>query len=194
MFNVLWNTYVFTVCLNGFFTEFSDEISLEPLHPDGCCGLRRIRAVSMVFSSLLFIIGLYVSLKVIDKLVIQERSLFSDIGNPLFLSAYAIAAPLLFFLPLSAAHKVMQREKDRFLIPISRRYQQAVESLREDTKKDEFERVEKLGSLYYELHKRIPVWPFDFRSLQAFFAAVIVPVLPVLLPLAVHLIQGLARK
>jgi hypothetical protein len=192
--NIAWNTFVLVLCLNTFFTEFADEIRLEPLHPDGCCGLGKLRAVSTVLSALLFIIGLYLSLKVIDKLVVQDLPLFSDIGNPLFLSAYAIAAPALFFLPLSAAHRVMQSRKDAFLLPIAQDYQHAIRSLGEHATREEIERVEKLGSLYYDLQKRIPVWPFDFRSLQAFFCAVVVPVLPILLPLVVHLIKSLAVK
>ncbi len=143
---------------------------------------------------MLFLIGLYLSLKVIDKLAIQKLSLFSDIGNPVLLACYAIAAPLLFFLPLSAAHRVMQRERDRFLLPIAQEYKRAVSSFRADAGPDNVQRLEKYGSLYDDLKKRVPVWPFDFRSLQAFFGAVIVPVLPILLPVAVQFIQWLRAK
>ncbi len=194
LFYMGWNSYMLIVALNRFFTEFGEEISLEPLHPDGCCGLGKLRTLSTELSSMLFLVGLYLSLKVIDKLAIQKLSLFSDIGNPVILSCYAIAAPLLFFLPLSAAHRVMQRERDRFLLPIAQEYRRAVSSFRADTGPDNVQRLEKYGSLYDDLKKRVPVWPFDFRSLQAFFGAVIVPVLPILLPVAVQFIQWLRAK
>jgi hypothetical protein len=194
LFYLGWNSYMLIIALNRFFTEFTEEISLEPLHPDGCCGLGRLRTVSMELSAILFLVGLYLSLKVIDKLAIQNLSLFSDIGNPVLLACYAIAAPLLFFLPLSTAHRVMQRERDRFLLPIAQDYKRAVSSVRDDTGPDTVQRLEKYGSLYDDLKKRVPVWPFDFRSLQAFFGAVIVPVLPILLPVAVQFIQWLRAK
>ena len=194
LFYLGWNSYLLILALNRCFTEFSEEISLEPLHPDGCCGLGRLRTVSTELSAILFLVGLYLSLKVIDKLAIQKLSLFSDIGNPVLLACYAIAAPLLFFLPLSTAHRVMQRERDRFLLPIAQDFKRAVSSFREDTGPDTVQRLEKYGSLYDDLKNRVPVWPFDFRSLQAFFGAVIVPVLPILLPVAVQFIQWLRAK
>jgi hypothetical protein len=189
VFNAAWNTYVVSCCLHRFFSDFGDHMSLEPLHPDRCCGLRRIGSLSMVISSVVFLLGLYLSLKVIDKIVVQGESLFVDIGNPLMLSCYAIVAPLVFFLPLSSAHKIMQRAKDSFLLPMARSYRDLVSSISGDPSERNIERAERLGALYFKLRRRIPVWPFDFRSLQAFFGAVIVPILPVALPFAVQLVQ-----
>jgi hypothetical protein len=44
-----------------------------------------------------------------------------------------------------------------------------------------------LERLRDNLEKKIPVWPFDFRTLQAFFATIVVPLLPLVLPLVIQL-------
>src|SRR5712671_6685031 len=42
-------------------------VKIRPLHPDHCCGLRKIGDVAMLLNLTLFVLGIYVSLKVIDK-------------------------------------------------------------------------------------------------------------------------------
>lgn len=191
LLNVAWTSYVLSSCLREYFFEFSEYISLDPLHPDRCCGLQAIGSLSMIFSSAVFLLGLYLSLKVIDKIVVQGRDLSGDIGNPVFLSCYAIMAPVLFFLPLSSAHRIMQREKDSFLLPMARSYRKLLSSLCDNPSDGDIRQAESLGTLYFKLCKRIPVWPFDVRSLQAFFGIVVVPIVPVALPFIVQLIRQL---
>ncbi|MFQ5912004.1 MAG: hypothetical protein ACE5JS_02360 [Nitrospinota bacterium] len=91
------------------FNQKGFSIRIEPLHPDGCCGLGNIGAVAMKLNMISFLIGIYLSLKVIDKVIVQGRSLGADIGNPIMLGGYAILAPLLFFFPLAAAHDRMKK-------------------------------------------------------------------------------------
>lgn len=189
LLNVIWNSFVYSSCLHRFFSQFGDDISLDPLHPDRCCGLRQIGEVSTLFSFLVFLMGLYISLKVIDKTILQGKYLFDDIGNPLFLACYAVLAPVLFFLPLSAAHGLMQREKDRFLEPMARRCRELLSAFCEKTTEEEVNSYHRLTAVYVEVEGRIPVWPFNLRSVQAFFATAVAPVVPVALPLILETIK-----
>jgi hypothetical protein len=75
----------------------------------------------MLLNLTLFVLGIYISLKVIDKIVIQNSSLGEDIGNPIMLGGYLIIAPLLFFFPLGAAHRQLNDAKERFLEPVNQK-------------------------------------------------------------------------
>jgi len=67
--NVIWKSYAFS---KGLFIIFSDcelDKHIKPLHEDQCSGLKRIGDVAMICNAILFLLGLYISLKVIDKLL-----------------------------------------------------------------------------------------------------------------------------
>ena len=193
-FNLLWRGVVFAWGLHEFFNKRNFSLKIELLHPDGCCGLGRIGSVAMILNGILFLLGIYVSLKVIDKMVIQKASLGADIGNPIMLGGYLILAPLLFFSQLGAAHYRMKEAKEQFMLPISRKSEELFRELR----KVELDRggIETVQAFYEmdrmrnSLKKSIPVWPFDFKSMQAFVGTIVVPVLPVLLPLIFGLLFG----
>ena len=119
MLNLTWTSLVFSWGLRRYFNVYRLDINVEPLHPDRCCGLKRIGDVAMIVNTILFLSGIYISLKVIDKIVVQGFPIWVDIGNPVLLASYAVLAPLMFFLPLTAAHKVMQDEKQRFLMIVA---------------------------------------------------------------------------
>ena len=78
------------------------------MHPDRCSGLGRIGDVAMLFNIIIFIIGIYVSLTVLDKMLIEGSSIPGDIVVPLYLGGYILLAPLLFFLPLGSARLTMK--------------------------------------------------------------------------------------
>ncbi len=193
MTHLAWNAVVFAWALHRFFREFGPSIEVKPLHEDGCSGLKRIGDVSMIFNVVLFLVGLYLSLKVIDRIVVQNQSLLDDIGNPVFLGSYALLAPLLFFLPLAAPHRRMEEVKRDYLRPLVEQYAAQVDSIRVDGE-DRYEELAKLDSLIKALKKRLPVWPFNVRSLKSFFGAVVTPVLPVALPFAVDAIASLLSR
>jgi hypothetical protein len=162
------------------------------LHPDRCCGLKRIGDVAMIVNTILFLFGIYLSLKVIDKIVVQGFPIWVDIGNPVLLAGYAVLAPLMFFLPLTAAHKVMQDEKQRFLMIVANARSAQIRRLEREFSTDLVSDIAKTGALFTELERRIPVWPFNFRSLESFFGTIIVPVLPILLPFLVKFLVDLS--
>jgi hypothetical protein len=189
---VVWKGFVFSWALHRFFTTEHHALHIDPLHPDGCCGLKQIGNVASILNLILFLIGVYLSLRVIDKMLIQNSSAFEDIGNPMMLGGYVIIAPLLFFLPLSAAHNKMLEVKQKFIFPVSRKCEQLFTELGE-IKIDEqghemIGSLEQMEKLRHEMEMEIPVWPFDFKSIQAFFGTIVVPLLPVILPFLFQLL------
>ncbi len=193
-FNLLWRAVVFAWGLHEFFNKRDFSLKIELLHPDGFCGLGRIGSVAMILNGIIFLLGIYMSLKVIDKIVIQGIPLGRDISNPMMLAGYAILAPALFFSQLGAAHYRMKEAKEHFMLPISRKSEELFGELgKVELDKEGFESVQ----VFYEMEKirngmkkSIPVWPFDFKSLQAFFGTLVVPVLPVLLPFVIKFMVG----
>lgn len=193
VFNLLYRGSILAWGLHEFFNRRNFNINIDPLHPDGCCGLRPIGSTAMLLNMILFILGIYVSLKVIDKIVIQEGSLADDIGNPMMLGSYVIIAPLLFFFPLSSAHKKMREAKIRFILPVSQRcevlFAQLTNQNLDNQGMSAVKTYSQINKIRTEMKREIAVWPFDFRSVQAFLATVVVPVLPVVLPFVAKLIE-----
>ena len=148
----------------------------------------------MLLNLTLFVLGIYISLKVVDKIVIQGSPLAEDIGNPLMLGAYLILAPLLFFLPLGAAHRQMNDARQKFLEPVSencaRLFSELANVSLDDKGHTAIQTFSALDTARIQLHKDIPVWPFDFRSLQAFVGTVVIPIFPVALSVATKFFFG----
>jgi hypothetical protein len=192
--NLLWRGAILAWGLHELFNKRNYPVKIQPLHPDHCCGLRKIGDVAMLLNLTLFVLGIYISLKVIDKIVIQNSSLGEDIGNPIMLGGYLIIAPLLFFFPLGAAHRQLNDAKERFLEPVNQKCERLFSELADVTSDDKgFTAVQAFSALdtaITRLHKEIPVWPFDFRSLQAFAGTIVIPILPIVLPFAIKLIFG----
>jgi hypothetical protein len=192
--NLLWRGAILAWGLHELFNKRNYPVKIQPLHPDHCCGLRKIGDVAMLLNLTLFVLGIYISLKVIDKIVIQNSSLGEDIGNPIMLGGYLIIAPLLFFFPLGAAHRQLNDAKERFLEPVNQKCERLFSELADVTLDDKgFTAVQAFSALdtaITRLHKEIPVWPFDFRSLQAFAGTIVIPILPIVLPFAIKLIFG----
>lgn len=169
--------------LYEFFRSDELKIELNPLHPDGVNGLRALMELATLQATLILFLGLYASLKVIDK-IYQQHGAALEIGNLLVLFSYVIFAPLLFFLILGSAHQKMREAKEEFLGVISDAISVLIASTSDVTSesKENFnENASKLKFLQdqYALYsQRISVWPFNWRSMQGFFGAVIAPVIP----------------
>ncbi len=192
VFNLVWRSFVFSRGLLCLFNKKNIAICVDPLHQDGCCGLKRIGEVGIIFNVILFLLGIYLSLKVIDKIVVQELPLTNDIGNPFFLACYALLAPVLFFMYLYAPHKRMKDAKDNFINPLIETYRREIQRVttNEPICTDSLDSLSKLDSQIKDLNKKIPVWPFNLRSIESFFGTVIVPILPVILPFIVSSISS----
>ena len=193
---LIWKVVIFSWGLHEFFNAGKFNIKLDPWHPDGSCGLKRISSTCMFFNYILLLFGVYISLKVIDKIMVQDLSLFSDIGNPMMLGGYAILAPLLFFFPLGAPHYQMKAEKERLVSRISQKEKMLFEELiRADFQNANLENgvkiFEKLEETRNTLIQTIPVWPFNFKSIEAFLGMIVIPLLPSFLSLIVNFFIGM---
>lgn len=185
--HLVWRSFIFSWLLHQFFNDtradgnYRFAIPIEPLHPDGACGLKVINHVAMQFNIMLFLLGIYISLKVIDTLVIQNGTLTSTIAHPLFLSSYIVLAPLLFFLPLSAAHRRMYEAKTAYLKPLADQRNHLIKQASTEISDKLTGAIKELDELYAKLSKSIPVWPFNFKSMEAFFVAIITPFVPTII-------------
>ena len=180
------------VCYWGLYEFFGNrkkwnfQVKINPLHPDRCCGLGRIGDVAMLFNIVIFIIGIYVSLTVIDKILLQKAAPFDDITVPLYLGSYVLIAPLLFFLPLGSARRTMKQAKIDFLRPISEKCEQLAATGANESPEESSQAISaffEMDKLRAQLEKEIPVWPFDFRSRLRFAGAIVFPVSPVIITL-----------
>lgn len=191
MLNLFLRALVFAKLLNELFNDKRFTITLNAAHSDNACGLRSIFRVTTILNVILFLAGIYLSLIVIDKWVVQDVGLFGDISGPVMLAMYALTAPILFFLPLWAPHNAMWKAKEDFIQPVCQKLENNINQLNEPGESDE-DKLTLLSRLREErLHllKQIPVWPFDIRSLNAFFGAIIMPVVPTVLPFIVKSIS-----
>ncbi len=154
---------------------FQQDITLQPLHPDGCGGLRSLGGISLAMNYMIGIIAAYLSV-----LAFMDSS---PLRNPLFLVmilAYCLIAAYLFFVPLTDAHDLMFREKRDILSALNREFQETYArvsadlpmegiSLKDAQKIDALERLHRIAS-------RMPVWPMDTRIVGQFFLVIAIPI------------------
>lgn len=164
-----------------FFKSGELSLRLDPLHCDALCGLEPLSRLATLQAVILLQFGLYISLKVFDKVYMQKQALFSDIGNPLLLSVYVILAPLMFFFILGSSHAKMSEAKQRALKPINERLGRLLmdKRLHPENEPHTVNAIDRLLDLHDKFARRIPVWPFDLRSIQGFFITIVFPLVPV---------------
>ena len=186
--NLAARALIFSRALNELFSGKRFTVKLNPAHEDNACGLSRIFQVSTMLNVIIFLIGIYMSLIVIDKWVIQNVSLTNDMVSLMMLASYALLAPLLFFLPLWAPHNEMRDAKDEFIKPVSEQIKKVNNDILEtgECDKKKINLLSKLRRERLKLLKQIPVWPFDIRSINTFFGAIVMPVVPTFLPFVVE--------
>ena len=177
---LVYKSIVVGIFLYSFFNLHKFNIELDPLHHDGLCGLSIIGRVTRVFNYILFLLGIYISLKVIDKIIVSGNSLMDDIGNPIFLTLYIFLAPLLFFLPLAAAHNRMTEMKQNFIKPYYKKLSSELRNA-DNASTIDYNRAVTLQVLIEKWQKTITVWPFNMRSIETFIAIVIIPFVPTVL-------------
>lgn len=155
---------------------FKQKIMLQPLHPDGCGGLRSLGNISLAINYLVGLIAVYLSI-----LAFLE---FSPLDNPVFfivLVTYFVIAGYLFFVPLADAHDLMEREKSEVLFVLNREFQstytKAVARLpAEGLTLEDAQKIESLERLH-GIASRMPVWPMDTRIVGQFLGVVAVPLI-----------------
>lgn len=174
------------VTFQAIHTVFVDpsrfKISLKFMHPDRCCGLRPLSKfvlrIGLLLAVLGFVNGVYIATSFYRLGTVIE--LLQQIGPILSIAGYVIIAPLLFFLPLLPAHRVMRDSKHRFQLQISREFDRRFRDVSHrmaNGKLDptEHTQLEVLNS-FQRYVDAFPVWPFDISTLGKFASMVLLPV------------------
>jgi hypothetical protein len=170
----------------------STDIHLKPFHEDQAGGLGQIGHFAASLGYGLGIFGITLSIALIQK----SGRLASD---PLIIVAtiiYIALAPLLFYLPLRAAHKAMLRYRNRLLKEISTEFDSVLQKLRVDLKDDSIDQVaihDRLKQLNEtrSLIMKFPTWPFNIDSARKFVGLVLSPLVPGVVSIIVELVTSL---
>lgn len=157
-------------------------LDIRPLDPDGAAGLKPLSALSFNLSmvSLLGVAGL------IFGLFLGGRGLFEP-QTILFLASLIFFMVILFLLPLSNAHNVMDEKKSEILRILSSEHALAYRRIREEIPKagpsikvDTLTELQGIAELYDRAND-MPVWPFDFKTVSNLIAAIGLPLLLIFL-------------
>jgi hypothetical protein len=182
--------------IGGLFRKFSEfEISVQPLHPDGCGGLRPIGHMLSLVLSVAAILGgasLCIFLTVEATPPGPTRR-----PEPYLLAAfYAILLPLAFLNLVWWPHHRMYKRRKEFLTPVAEEFKNAIIPARPSHTDDSQQLKAKADSLseisrqFRVLDDACPVWPLQLRRLQAVLATAI---LPVAIPVLTAIVLGLLK-
>jgi len=155
---------------------FSDRVRLQPLHPDGCGGLRSLGDISLTMNYGVCLLAVYISNIIYIGGALEKQPLLI-----LILPAFAVVAAYLFFAPLSKAHDIMLQAKERTLSALNSEFQNTY--LKVSARLPEYgipledaQKIEALERLH-SIASRMPVWPMDLRIFTQFLIAIALPVL-----------------
>jgi hypothetical protein len=168
---ILWLTKLFKTV----------PIDVHPLHPDNCGGLKPLGDYSLKIAYLISIMGFDITVVAFAP-VTRGQPFEWTIELIIYYSLYLLLAPVLFMLPLIAAHKAMKTKKREVLLEISRQFEEnherTCELLDKALVKKRIERMKELEAFYEMTQSSFPVWPFDLGVLRKFIAVVVAPLLP----------------
>jgi hypothetical protein len=152
-----------------------DLIVVRPLAPDKCGGLRSLGELSLAFSYFLLPFTL---VEVVHYFTWRVLTVGCILGLIAFVPLFVIV----FFVPLGVVHKVMAESKMESLHELSEKYldvsRKIVKDMKEGKNDEELvvnrELIEVLDNMY-EKADRMPVWPFNIKTLSRFVSITIGP-------------------
>lgn len=164
---------IVTVCgLHHFLA--TQKIRVQPMHPDRCGGLRPIGALAVAVNYFLAIVMVFISLLVF----FDEFARTQPIYFILFLIFYGLA-PFLLFFSLAKASRRMRETKQRSLKRLANTFDRYYSLLDrgDDVEVYDVAVAEEIGKVYplYDIVEKMPVWPFDIRSVVRFFTTITLP-------------------
>ncbi len=182
--------------IRGLFDLFNSKetnVRLDPFHPDGVSGLAKLSRLATQLAMMLFLLGIYVSLKVIDRIYFQQISIFDGIGNSVAIVSYVVTAPAVFFLILGSAYNKMYEAKESVISILCDKIKDVMNQIKSESdigeNKKNLEHLKSLQEQKMALNKSVMVWPFDVKSIQGFFSAVITPLIAPLITGVVELVN-----
>ncbi|MCJ8325319.1 MAG: hypothetical protein HRU29_15480 [Rhizobiales bacterium] len=142
------------------------RVRYEPGHPDRCCGFKLVGDVALRTYIGLTILGVYLIIKIYDKIFIQDVALSDDFKGVIFVSIYLLIAPLLFHFLIFYCHKFMRRERAKLLEPVFLLYGKYIVGIQNisshKTPEQLINNIVAQEQAITALGKRIPIYPFRF--------------------------------
>lgn len=189
---VIYDLGVIIVALNELLGKQS--IQVEPFNPDKAGGLGFVGGFSADLGYLIGAVGLLLSVR-----MIEAPNNLLDVRNYVLIFGcvwYVVLAPVVFLLPLWAAHTAMVRYRHSLLKEVSSEFDLALEDLRtlgrENTKQTEalLKQVRQLDEARKLITRQVPVWPFNIQSFRKFFSLSLSPLIPAILSVVTDWIQA----
>jgi len=166
------------------------HVTLKPLHPDKCGGLKPLLDYALAISYLvaMFGIGLIMWSYAITQVPV-DGNITTGVGRisdypAIWIGyvAYLIMAPLTFFGTLGTSHGSMKAVKKKYLEQFSNEFDENYKSIQglldSETLKlqERFNRLKLIHELY-QMTKAFPVWPFNMGSIRWFGTVVSSPII-----------------
>ncbi len=173
---IVVNIVLLIALLNNLFQE--NRIVVHKLHPDGSGGFNPIGklALKSTYPALAYgaTIISWIVYAIIDKTLSTNYLIFFNVG------LYLMVVPILFFLPLQAAHKAMLTYRDDLIHHTSELYFGEQKSIIQGEVTGEIDSsVEHLDALarLHEHQRSYPTWPFNTRIRQTVIFSSTLPLL-----------------
>jgi hypothetical protein len=181
--------------LSQLFNSF--QMDVRPLHPDRAGGLSPLGNFALSLSYVIAFVGVILVVTPITRnYVVAGTWRFRWTTELLVgLALYALLAPVVFFAPLSVAHRAMKEAKDKLILQIARQFDQEYRKVRgalngDVSKLEESSKVLKELQSLHDMTSKFPVWPFNVSSMTRFGTSYVAPVI---LAVAVDLISRLLQ-
>lgn len=151
-------------------------LDIRPLDPDNAAGLKPLSQLSFNLSlvSLLGVAGIMYAIFLGGRNIYEPTTI-------LFLACLVLLMFVLFLLPLTNAHNVMEDQKSKILKILSAEHALAYKKIKEEIPKagpsinaDSLTELQGIAELYDRANS-MPVWPFDFRTITNLIAAIGLP-------------------
>ena len=156
------------------------KIGVEPLHPDGCGGLRPLSTFALKLTAFIGLAG--ATLLLVERNYILARGLGGTafaVPVHIMALAFGFGGIVFFFAPLMAPHRRMEAAKVEALHRLSDRFHTVeyrtlsqLATLKSEGFAAAARDLESMRKIY-DLIDSFPVWPFDVRIFRYFAVAVI---------------------
>ena len=164
---------------------FNLKLKLQPLHPDNCSGIKPLGDLAIAINYFAVLILLYFTILAVFDPSLKQNILSSLIFFCLFFIVFFLSI-IIFILSILKAHKQMIRDKRELLLSLHVEFQENYESFLTILSNGDFKKIlsDKIISInnMYLIAERMPVWPFDTKSISRFFTTIS-------LPLIIYIIQ-----
>jgi hypothetical protein len=190
----VWILYTIGAAVKDLTPRFN--LALQPSHPDGCGGLRRLgdlcfnMALPLILAILLFGVWVVVGVRNDPQ---DPVTLVSIIG----LAIASILSIVVFFVPLWDIHRAMLARRIQYQDDLAKRMNKTEKELQENFNKANPTSTDSLAKelkTLQELHptaRKYPVWPFDLGIFLRVISPSTVSILGVIFSLDKDVIESL---